>query len=209
MAGLLENFLGYLKLSDDEYDDDDYMDEYDEEPRNEKQERSISNRTRRTENSERMDMADPYERKVARRQSQGYRTTRKETYEEDSFATRRDRTAQREKVEKSSKVVPMRSTPRGLEVRIVKPTSFEDSQEVCNILLEKRAAVVNLEGFDADEAQRIMDFISGCIYAINGKLHRISKYIFIFSPDNVDISGDYLDLLPEDNANALTINKGF
>ena len=108
-----------------------------------------------------------------------------------------------------SKVVPMRTASKGLEVHIVKPTSFEDSQQVCDILLEGRAVVVNLEGFDADDAQRIMDFISGCIFAINGKLHRISKYIFIFSPDNVDISGDYLDLLPEDKKNTLTINKEF
>ena len=43
-------------------------------------------------------------------------------------------------------------------------------------------------GFDPDDAQRIMDFISGCIYAINGKYHQISKYIFIFTPENVDIS---------------------
>ena len=103
----------------------------------------------------------------------------------------------------------MRTASKGLEVHIVKPTSFEDSQQVCDILLEGRAVVVNLEGFDADDAQRIMDFISGCIFAINGKLHRISKYIFIFSPDNVDISGDYLDLLPEDKKNTLTINKEF
>lgn len=205
MAGLFENFLGYLKLNDEDYDDDDYMEDFEEEPRREKEERQVSSRARRTE---RMDAPDPYERKAVRRQAQS-RPAKQDTFEEENFAAKRDKTAQRERSDKGSKVVPMRSASRGLEVRIVKPTSFEDSQEVCNILLEKRAAVVNLEGFDADEAQRIMDFISGCIYAINGKLHRISKYIFIFSPDNVDISGDYLDLLPEDSANALTINRGF
>lgn len=208
MAGLFENFLGYLKLNDDDYDDDDYMEDFEEDTRREKEDRQASSRTRRGEHSEHVN-ADVYDRKSVRKQPQG-RGMKQETYDEEgNLSARRERVAQRERVEKNSKVVPMRSAPRGLEVRIVKPTSFEDSQEVCNILLEKRAAVVNLEGFDADEAQRIMDFISGCIYAINGKLHRISKYIFIFSPDNVDISGDYLDLLPEDSANALTINRGF
>ena len=52
--------------------------------------------------------------------------------------------------------------------------------------------VIKPHTFDPDDAQRIMDFISGCIYAINGKYHQISKYIFIFSPENVDISGDSL-----------------
>lgn len=81
-----------------------------------------------------------------------------------------------------------------MEVKIVQPTSFEDSQEICNTLLESKPVVVNLEGFDPDDAQRIMDFISGCIYAINGKYNQISKYIFIFTPENVDISGDSLSL---------------
>lgn len=81
-----------------------------------------------------------------------------------------------------------------MEVKIIQPTSFEDSQEICNTLLESKPVVVNLEGFDPDDAQRIMDFISGCIYAINGKYNQISKYIFIFTPENVDISGDSLSL---------------
>lgn len=90
------------------------------------------------------------------------------------------------------KVVPMNRA--SLEVNVIKPHTFEDSQEICNMLLTNRPVIVNLEGFDPDDAQRIMDFISGCIYAINGKYHQISKYIFIFSPENVDISGDSLSI---------------
>ena len=88
------------------------------------------------------------------------------------------------------KVVSMNRS--SMEVKVIKPHTFEDSQEICNMLLNGRPVIVNLEGFDPDDAQRIMDFISGCIYAINGKYHQISKYIFIFSPENVDISGDSL-----------------
>ena len=50
--------------------------------------------------------------------------------------------------------------------------------------------VVNLEGFDSTEAQRIMDFICGCIHALDGTLSQISNYIFIFAPSGVDIHGD-------------------
>ena len=95
-----------------------------------------------------------------------------------------------------------------MNVNIIKPTTFEDSQEICNMLLAGRPVVVNLEGFDPDDAQRIMDFISGCIYAINGKYHQISKYIFIFSPENVDISGDSLSL-DGNTARMPTINREF
>ncbi len=109
----------------------------------------------------------------------------------------------------SSKVVPIRSTSRGLEVCIVKPTSFEDSQIVCDMLLSGRATVINLEGFDDKLAQRTMDFVSGSVYAINGKLHRISNCIFIVSPDNVDISGDYLDIIEESGFGPPTIETQF
>lgn len=180
----ISGILDYFKLNDDEdYEDyDEYEDEVKEEP--------VVRSSRRVE---------AQEKKASRKSS--YTSRREETEE-----PRRERVS---KVEKPSKVVPLRATTKPLEVHIVKPSSFEDSQEVCEILLGGQAAVVNLEGFDEDEAQRIMDFISGCIFAIDGKLHRISKYIFIFSPDNVDISGDYLDYVPEDKKSSLTINKGF
>lgn len=105
------------------------------------------------------------------------------------------------------KVVPMNNRSM-MEVSIIKPTTFEDSQNICNMLLTGRPVVVNLEGFDPDDAQRIMDFISGCIYAIKGQYHQISKYIFIFSPENVDISGDSLTF-DGNTAKMPTINREF
>lgn len=184
MANLFNGLLDYLKVNDDD-DYDDY-DDYEME----KEEPVVSN----------IRHAETTERKLTKK------TRSFERDEEMEEPPRRERAS---RVERSSKVVPMRTANKGLEVHIIKPTSFEDSQEVCEILLGGRAAVVNLEGFDTEVAQRIMDFISGCIFAIDGKLHRISKYIFIFSPNNVDISGDYLELLPEDKKNTLTISKDF
>lgn len=105
------------------------------------------------------------------------------------------------------KVVPMNNRAM-MEVNIIKPNTFEDSQNICNTLLSGRPVVVNLEGFDPDDAQRIMDFISGCIYAIKGQYHQISKYIFIFTPENVDISGDSLTL-EGNSAKMPTINREF
>ncbi len=126
--------------------------------------------------------------------------------DEDDFSSK-------QKVSHASKpkVVPMHSTSTKsiMEVNIIKPTSFEDSQDICNTLLSARPVVVNLEGFDPDDAQRIMDFISGCIYAINGKFHQISKYIFIFTPANVDISGDSLTVSSEGFGSVPTINREF
>ena len=105
-----------------------------------------------------------------------------------------------------SKVVPMKPA---MQVNIISPNSFEDSQEICNKLLSGRPVVVNLEGFDPDDAQRIMDFISGCIYAINGKYNQISKYIFIFSPENIDISSDAISIQQNTVSMMPTIEKEF
>lgn len=127
-------------------------------------------------------------------------TSPKETYEDTSKNSRGGF------LNSKPKVVSLNRSM--MEVKIVQPTSFEDSQEICNTLLESKPVVVNLEGFDPDDAQRIMDFISGCIYAINGKYHQISKYIFIFTPENVDISGDSLSL-GDGTATMPTISREF
>jgi cell division inhibitor SepF len=98
----------------------------------------------------------------------------------------------------NSKVTPMRPSRRqlnGMEVCVIKPTTMEESREVTETLLSGRAVILNLEGLDVDIAQRIIDFTSGSCFAISGNLQKISNYIFIITPPNVDISGDFQDLL--------------
>lgn len=96
-----------------------------------------------------------------------------------------------------SKVIPINTTQTGYEVCIMKPTSIEDSQDICDVLLSNKIAIINLEELDMDVAQRIMDFISGAVYTMNGKLHEIYGYIFIVSPETVDISGDYSEFIEQ------------
>jgi cell division inhibitor SepF len=90
---------------------------------------------------------------------------------------------------------PRKSSGSGNEVCVIKPTSIEEAREVTDTLLADRVVVLNLEGLDVDNAQRIIDFTSGSTYAINGNLQKISRYIFIITPASVDISGDFQDLL--------------
>lgn len=194
MANMIKNFLGYFKLGEEEDDYEDYMDEMDDKERN-RMEREHIREMERAQKAE-----SSFERKLNRRT--------READVPDYAESRREKPLRAEKTS-SNKIVPIRTTSRGLEVCIMKPSTFEDSQEICDMLLTGRAVVVNLEGFDPDVAQRIMDFISGAVYAIGGKLHQISRYIFIFSPDNIDISGDYLDLVPVDGLGVPTINKEF
>ncbi len=92
----------------------------------------------------------------------------------------------------SNKVVPMK---RNMEVAMVIPTSFGDSKEICDHLLAGKTVVLNMEGLHTEIAQRIIDFASGAVYSINGNLQKISNYIFIVTPDTVDLSGDFQDIL--------------
>lgn len=95
---------------------------------------------------------------------------------------------------RSSKVVPMKQS-RTMEVSMVKPTSIEDAKEICDHMLAGKAVVLNLEGIHTEVAQRIIDFTSGATYSMNGNLQKISNYIFIATPESVELSGDFQDLL--------------
>lgn len=182
MAGILDSVLNYLKLGDEDYEEEEY----------EEESSALRKKVRQPEET----MDSPVKNEQIKR---NYNTTRRTL---DGYDTdRKERT--------NSKVIPIRTTQRGLEVCIVKPTSFEDSQDVCDMLLSGRAAVVNLEGFDPDEAQRIMDFISGAVYAINGKLEQISRYIFIFSPETIDITSDYSEITEEMGFGVPKLNREF
>lgn len=198
MANIIKDFLGYLKLGEDEEYDELLEEEEDEE----EPERRIRKRESRMESREvRPERESRPERGVTSA------SVRRNASDEpvDLLKERKVRTERTT----SNKVVPIRTTTKGLEVCIMKPSSFEDSQDISDMLLTGRAVVVNLEGFDPLEAQRIMDFISGAVYAINGKLHQISKYIFIFSPDSIDISGDNLGFIADDSFEVPTLNREF
>lgn len=97
----------------------------------------------------------------------------------------------------SSKITPMRKKAgsSSMEVCIVKPASMEDTREIADTLISHCTVILNLEGIDVDVAQRIIDFSSGSCYSIGGSLQKVSSYIFILTPDNVEVSGDFQEIL--------------
>lgn len=186
MPNIFKNFLNSMKLTEDEDGFDDFLDDEElDEPKKLK-------RFDKKSNDDEID-STPKRQQSKVHNTNDYRKERVKGVERSS----------------AGKVIPIRTTPKGLEVCIMKPTSFEDSQIICDMLLTGRATVINLEGFDDKMAQRTMDFVSGSVYAINGRLHRISSCIFIVSPDTVDISGDYLDMIRDDNFDPPTFDSKF
>jgi len=90
---------------------------------------------------------------------------------------------------------PVTPVRRQMEVCMVKPASVDESRTIVECLLSGKAVVLNMEGIATEMAQRILDFTSGATYSMNGKLQRISTYIFIATPSQVELSGDFQDML--------------
>jgi cell division inhibitor SepF len=82
-----------------------------------------------------------------------------------------------------------------LKVVIMQPENFDDAQEICDHLKNKKPVVINLESLEKQDGQRIVDFLSGSVYALDGCIQKVSCGIFIIAPNNVDIMGDFKDEL--------------
>ena len=168
---VFDKFLNIMKL--DEEDDFDEFDEYDEE-----------------------DDDDDFEEETPKRSF--FKKKEKEyDYDLEDAIVNETKAVSRPAISKVTPITRRRSVGNGMEVCVIKPTSFEDSREITETLLSGRAVVINFEGLDVDLAQRIIDFTCGTCVAIDGNLRKISSYIFIVTPKSVDISGDLQDLLTE------------
>ena len=93
-----------------------------------------------------------------------------------------------------------------MEVCVIKPSSMEDTREIADTLVDNSTVILNLEGIDVELAQRIIDFTSGSTYSMNGNLQKISNYIFIATPQSVELSGDFQDLLTGGNLDVSGLN---
>lgn len=90
---------------------------------------------------------------------------------------------------KKSKIVNMPQV-QSVKMVITQPTSFDQSEEICNYLKEKKSIIVNLEYVNKDVARRIIDFLSGAVHALDGHIQKVSNSIFLLAPVNYDIESD-------------------
>ena len=89
---------------------------------------------------------------------------------------------------KGNKVVNM--PQQQIRMKIAKPTAFEQAEDICILLREKNAIVINLEYVNKDVARRILDVISGAVKVLDGHFEKVSNSIFIVAPFNYDIVND-------------------
>ncbi len=162
----MHKFIDFLKLSDPEEEfDDDLFDEDD-------------------------DFEEEYEEKPRKS-----RTKVRNTYEEDDLDDYEPRhvKSRPSKPSNPSKLVSINSRSNNRssnQVYVIKPQEFNEAQRVTDFLKEGKTIVINMEGIEVHAAQRIIDFIGGSCYALDGSLQAISANIFIAAPHNIDVTGD-------------------
>ncbi|GLH63331.1 MULTISPECIES: cell division protein SepF [Bacillaceae] len=106
-----------------------------------------------------------------------------EEYEEE------EEMRQATKANTKSNVVSLQSVQKSSKVVLIEPRAYAEAQEIADHLKNRRAVVVNLQRIQHEQAKRIVDFLSGTVYAIGGDIQQVGTKIFLCTPDNVDVTG--------------------
>ena len=83
----------------------------------------------------------------------------------------------------------------GNKMILLEPRAYSESQQIADHLKHRNSVVVNLKRVTSDQAKRIIDFLSGCIYAIGGTMQKVGVGIYLCAPKNVNVQGK----ISEDN----------
>ena len=186
--GIFDNLVNKLPFSDneDEYDDDE-MDNYEDEEEYDDASRGGFFGGRGRKNSRQQDAEeeeDEYD--DAPRRNTG-RTSIKGNNNGGSAAGRSSGNTQLSAIRGGRSSMPSSSK---MQVRVIKPSSFDQARQITDTLLAHRTVLLHLEGLDVTTAQRIVDFASGSCYALHGNFMKISHFIIVITPEDVDIAGD-------------------
>lgn len=87
---------------------------------------------------------------------------------------------------------------KNTKVVIVEPRVYSEAQDIAEHLKNKRAVIVNLQLIDREQGVRIVDFLSGTVYALGGDIQRIGTDIFLCTPDNVEVTGEVSGYIYDD-----------
>lgn len=91
------------------------------------------------------------------------------------------------------------------KVVLSEPRNYNEAQEIADNVVNRRAVVINLQRVDHEQAKRIVDFLSGTVYAISGDIQKLGAQTFLCTPENVDVSGTITESFVEDDE----IQKGW
>ena len=89
------------------------------------------------------------------------------------------------------------NTSNKIQLVLVRPESFNDAPTIAANMRARKAVVLNLEGVDKNLARRVVDFLSGCGYAMDGTVKKVSQSTYVFCPHNMEVLGDLKNLQGE------------
>lgn len=100
-------------------------------------------------------------------------------------------------VAKKQNVVSLQSVQKSGNTKmiLIEPRVYAEAQEAADHLVNRRSVIVNLQRINREQGMRIVDFLSGAVYALGGDIQKIGVDIFLCTPDNVEVSGNISELL--------------
>ena len=95
-----------------------------------------------------------------------------------------------------------------IELKVVKPERYSNVKQIADHLLNHRTVVLNLESTNKETAKRLLDFLSGVAYSIDGQLKRVATNTFVITPSNVDVSGEQMRTAAGEDTSSYTTTFG-
>ena len=189
---VFDRFLNSIKLNDDDdLEEDDYFDEEDDELDDSAPARRFFSRDEDDdepvfeEDASAVKKQKNASRQTSVKQPRRFRNSSQQNASQKVSAFRpRKAAAPEEEVERNN-----------FSVCVVRPKSMEDALQIAQMLIAHCVVILNLEGLALDVSQRVFDFASGACCASRGRLDKISNYIFVLTPHDVDITGEFQKIL--------------
>lgn len=125
-----------------------------------------------------------------------------ETYTEDDDSEKsrvsRNQNKQKQSNQSNQNVVSLQSIHKNSRVVLVEPRVYAEAQDIADHVKNRKSVVMNLQRIPHDQAKRIVDFLSGTVYALGGDIQKLGPDTFMCTPDNVEISGNITDEIFEE-----------
>jgi cell division inhibitor SepF len=115
-----------------------------------------------------------------------------EIYDEDSSENASSKNDRNSRKNPQGKVLNMNNN-NSLKVVVLAPQNILEARELCDHLKSNKPVIMNVEGVDTPLAQRMVDFLSGAVYCLDGDIQKISTGIFLATPASIEITGDLKD----------------
>ncbi len=141
---------------------------------------------------------DEQQQQQQQQRQQPQRYEKPESNQLDVRKSQKDRRQKAVETPTVSNLVSLQSASKSSKMILAEPRVYAEAQDIAENLKNKRAVVVNLQRIEKDQGLRIIDFLSGTVYALGGDIQRIGTDIFLCVPDTVEVDGAISDYYYEE-----------